>query len=135
MLHNLLATYLDLVENAIESLRDAYVERYQEEILTPIRLNLKIRVRFSTGNLLEISEAIVIENNSLMWLDYRYHYQDDQNKLIFRYDSTPHFPNLPSFPHHKHLPKEVIACQKPAIWEVVQEVSSRIRNASTPNQE
>nr|WP_253881088.1 MULTISPECIES: DUF6516 family protein [Microcystis] len=37
------------------------------------------------------------------FLDYRYHFQDEQNNLVFRYDSTPHFPNLSTFPHHKHL--------------------------------
>jgi Family of unknown function (DUF6516) len=47
----------------------------------------------------------------LPYIDYRYHFQDAQNNLIFRYDSTPHFPELHSFPHHKHLPDQVIACK------------------------
>ncbi|MEH2383220.1 MAG: DUF6516 family protein [Nostoc sp.] len=55
-------------------------------------------------------------------IDYRYHFQDEKNSLIFRYDSTPHFPNLPSFPHHKHLFDNVIACEKPHIADVLQEV-------------
>jgi len=57
-------------------------------------------------------------------LDYRYHCQDEQNRLIFRYDSTPHFPDLPSFPHHKHLQDEVIASQKPDIYQVLQEAAN-----------
>jgi hypothetical protein len=59
--------------------------------------------------------------NSLVSLDYRYHCQDEKNRLIFRYDSTPHFPALSSFPHHKHLPDEVIACKKPNLEQVLQE--------------
>nr|WP_292849546.1 DUF6516 family protein [Nostoc sp. NMS8] len=58
----------------------------------------------------------------MTYIDYRYHFQDEQNSLIFRYDSTPHFPNLPSFPHHKHLFDNVIACEKPHIADVLQEV-------------
>jgi len=121
MLHKVLADYLNLVEQELSVLDDAYVERYVEEILTPQRATLRIRIRFTRGHLLEINEAMVVEADVLMWLDYRYHCQDVQNRLIFRYDSTPHFPNLPSFPHHKHLPDDVIACQKPDIRTVLQE--------------
>ncbi|WP_353737734.1 MULTISPECIES: toxin TumE [Microcystis] len=60
-------------------------------------------MRFNQTHLLEINEAIVITDNYLEFLDYRYHFQDEQNNLVFRYDSTPHFPNLSTFPHHKHL--------------------------------
>ncbi|MBE9013231.1 hypothetical protein IQ250_23825 [Pseudanabaenaceae cyanobacterium LEGE 13415] len=121
MLHSALAEYLDRVEQALMGLENVYVERYVEEILTPQRATLRIRIRFVQGYLLELNEAIVVEADVLLWLDYRYHCQDEQNCLIFRYDSTPHFPNLPTFPPHKHLPDEVIASQKPDVAEVLQE--------------
>jgi hypothetical protein len=41
--------------------------------------------------------------------------------LVFRYDSAPHFPDLPTFPHHKHLPSNVIVSWKPDIERVLQE--------------
>ncbi len=123
MLHKALANYLNLVEQELMALEDAYIERYVEEILTPQRGTLRIRVRFTRGHLLEINEALVVEADTLMWLDYRYHCQDEQNRLIFRYDSTPHFPDLSSFPHHKHLPSDVIASQKPDIKQVLREAS------------
>ena len=70
---------------------------------------------------MEINEAVVIVDNKLVPLDYRYHCQDEQNRLIFRYDSTPHFPDLPNFPHHKHLPDNIIASDQPDIEQVVLE--------------
>ena len=103
---------------------NAYVERYIEEIVTSERANLRIRLRFEQGHLLEINEAIVVEGNTLVPLDYRYHCQDGHNRLIFRYDSTPHFPGLLSFPQHKHLPDDVILARKPDIEQVVQEALS-----------
>ncbi|MBI5847234.1 MAG: hypothetical protein HZB31_04675 [Nitrospirae bacterium] len=121
MLHKVLSAYLDRVERAILQCRNAYVEIYTEEILTPERASLRIRLRFEQGHLLEINEAVVIVDNKLVPLDYRYHCQDEQNRLIFRYDSTPHFPDLPGFPHHKHLPDDVIASERPDIERVVQE--------------
>lgn len=61
----------------------AYVEHYTEEILTPERANLRIRIRFEQGQLLEINEAVLIVEVNLVPLDYRYHYQDEHNRLNF----------------------------------------------------
>lgn len=120
-MHEVLARYLDSVEQALARCGNAYVERYTEEIVTPQRANLRIRLRFEKGQLLEINEAVVVVENRLVPLDYRYHFQDQQNRLIFRYDSTPHFPALSSFPHHEHLPEDVVAAGKPDIDRVLQE--------------
>ncbi|BAZ31218.1 hypothetical protein NIES4074_36900 [Cylindrospermum sp. NIES-4074] len=123
MLPNILSDYLNQVEQAVLVYSNVYVERYEEEILTPSRANIRIRLRFNQTHLLEINEAIVVLDHQLKFLDYRYHFQNEQNHLIFRYDSTPHFPNLPNFPHHKHLPDEVIASEKPEIAQVLKEVN------------
>ena len=127
MPHSLLTDYLAKVEQAIESCEGVYVERYIEEILTPKRANLRIRLRFEQGRLLEINEAVVISSDELIWLDYRYHCQDEKNRLLFRYDSTPHFPDLPSFPHHKHLSDSVISSDKPNLTAVIEEARTYSR--------
>ena len=121
MLHSRLIDYLERVEEAVRQCSHAYVEQYTEEILTPERANLRIRIRFERGHLMEINEATVVVEDTLVPLDYRYHCQDAQNRLIFRYDSTPHFPDLSSFPHHKHIPDDVIASEKPTIEQAVKE--------------
>ena len=75
--------------------------------------------------LLRVERAILLCSNSykesLVPLDYRYHCQDEQNLLIFRYDSTPHFPGMENFPYHKHLPEGVLASTKPDIEQVLLE--------------
>ena len=125
MLHDALKNYLDSVEQAIAQQTHVYVERYVEEVLTPERANLRIRLRTKRGHLLEIHEAVIWEKGALMHLDYRYHCQDEQNRLRFRYDSTPHFPDLPRFPHHKHLADgSVISSGRPDIAEVIHEAMS-----------
>jgi len=73
MLHEALKIYLDAVEQAVLGCDGVYVERYTEEILTPERVNLRLRLRFDKGYLLEIHEAVIIDNQSLVYLDYRYH--------------------------------------------------------------
>ncbi len=124
---NILSDYLKQIEKAIIQCQNIYVECYEEEILSPKRANLKIRLRFNQTHLLEINEAIMINENQLEFLDYRYHFQDKQNCLIFRYDSTPHFPNLSTFPHHKHLADNVISSQKPKITQVLKEVTELLK--------
>lgn len=122
MSRKIIQGYLDEVEQLLINCSNVYIEEYSAVILTPERANLRIKIRFTIKYLLAVSEAFVVVNNQIEYVDYRYHVQDEQNSLIFRYDSTPHFPNLPSFPHHKHLFNNVIACQKPHLADVLQEV-------------
>ena len=124
MPHSLLSAYLSEVEDRLERLQDGYVEQYSEEILAPQRVNLRVRIRFVPGPLLQINEALVAEDDQLLWLDYRYHCQDAKNRLIFRYDSTPHFPDLDTFPHHKHLSDRVEAASKPTVLEAIEEAQA-----------
>jgi len=121
-LHNKLSAYLDQVEQVVTEL-PVYVEKYTEEVLTPDRVNLRLRLRFDNGNLLEFNEAVVVENDELMTLGYRYHYQNSMNQLIFRYDDTPHFPELSTFPHHKHTTSDVVEHCKPQLIDVLQEAN------------
>ena len=121
MLHDILSQYLGDIEGSIRRLEGANVERYEEEVLTSSRANLRIRVRFLSGHLLEVNEAIVIEADQIKHLGYRYHFQDQQNNLIFRYDNTPHFPDLKSFPHHKHVKNKVEESDEPLILYVIKE--------------
>jgi hypothetical protein len=122
MLPKILSDYLDRVEREIVRCNKAYIENYDEEVLSSSRVNLRLRLRFSQNHLLEINEAIIVQGNNLKFLDYRYHFQDGNNQLIFRYDSTPHFPNLPNFPYHKHLSNDVVSADKPDIVLVIIEV-------------
>jgi len=121
MLLDFLSRYLRDVEAAVGKLEGAYIERYEEEILAVNRVNLRIRVRFQSGYMLELNEAVIGEADHLRHLGYRYHFQDRQNNLVFRYDNTPHFPGLEGFPHHKHLPDKVAGAEEPSILKVIEQ--------------
>ena len=129
MSRDILSVYIDDIEQQLLALSNIYVEVFSVNILTEKRANLKLRIRFQGKYLLAISEAILIINGQITQIDYRYHFQDENNEVIFRYDSTPHFPDLPTFPHHKHLPDTVIAATKPDIRQVFQEASSILETA------
>ena len=120
MLHETISSYLRHVEATLGEVEDAYTELYEEEILASDRVNLRIRLRFYKGYLLELNESVIFDDG-FRHLRYRYHFQNKEKNLVFRYDDTPHFPNLTTFPHHKHLKGEVIATEKPPIAQVIRE--------------
>jgi hypothetical protein len=62
---DLLSEYLDSVEIRVRKLKEVYVERYEEEFIINARINLRIRIRFMTGHLLEINEAVIAEENKI----------------------------------------------------------------------
>lgn len=114
--------YLNRIEDAVFNCPNASVERYAENAISDERVNLHVRLRMAQGHLLEIREAIFLEyDGSLNILAYSYHFQDINNAMIFRYDNTPHYPNLETFPDHKHLLDAVLAFRKPTIQQVIRE--------------
>ena len=121
MLLDILSKYLREVEATVRKIEGAYVERYEEEIVAVNRVNLRIRIRFKNGHMLELNETVIGEAEHTKRLGYRYHFQDEQNNLVFRYDNTPHFPGLENFPHHKHLPNKVANIVEPSILKVIEE--------------
>ena len=64
---------------------------------------------------------------------YRYHCQDANGKLLFRYDDAPHH-RISTFPHHKHVRtgakgETIVASSPPAIERLVDEVVDLIEQA------
>lgn len=58
---------------------------------------------------------------------YTYHYQDASGTLVFRYDNAPHYPDLPSTPHHKHVGEsDVLAANMPDLFQVLKEIEDII---------
>jgi hypothetical protein len=126
MLHKLLSEYLDSVGSILNTIDNGYVEVWQEEVLNSLRANIRIRIRYVNGFLLEINEAVFIENDLMQHLNYRYHFQNSFNALIFRYDNTPHFPDIENFPHHRHGPLGVDGTIRPDLQKVVLEANLSI---------
>ena len=114
--------YLNRIEDTVFSCPNASVERYAEDAISDERVNLHIRLRMNQGHLLEIREAILLEDDSsLNILAYSYHFQDINNVMIFRYDNTPHYQNLETFPDHKHSLDAVLVSSKPTVQHVIRE--------------
>ncbi len=114
--------YFVRVRVLVLGVADAQVERYEEQILSATRGNLRIRLRFGDQSLLEISEAIVLVGGEPHWLAYRYHYQSSPAILVFRYDNAPHHVEVATHPDHKHSAEDVLASTHPSIEQILPEV-------------
>lgn len=76
---------------------------------------------FSDGSRLEFTEKIVVESSRVKKQSYRYQYVQD-GKTIFRYDNADHHPNLPNYPHHKHVGRKIISAIEPSLSQVLDEI-------------
>ena len=59
-------------------------------------------------------------------MKYKYHYMDDNKKMIFRYDNAKHHPELETYPHHKHIPDDIIESQEPELIDILTEIQDEI---------
>ncbi len=65
--------------------------------------HLRARLTISDGSLLKFSEYVQRSpDDQIEVVTYSYHWADADGNLIRRWDNTPHFPDLPGFPHHVH---------------------------------
>ncbi|BBC22757.1 DUF6516 family protein [Pseudanabaena sp. ABRG5-3] len=86
-----------------------------------------------------ISGSIIFENNHrldfvevknieiLNKIKYRYHYMNDEQVMIFRYDNAPHHTNVSTFPHHKHDGENIRESGEPSLDQVLLEISRNQR--------
>ena len=125
--------YLNWLANSLDSRRDAQLEHFWVEYGEPARKALvEGRLRFWDGSLLKFVEVLEQRGAVLGKLEYVYHYQDGQAQLVFRYDNSPHHPEIDTFPHHKHVmtsdgKEELIEpAVAPTIRAVLQEVEQTL---------
>ena len=68
---------------------------------------LRVRATLVNGDFLEAAEYFAREGDELVTVDYRHHWAGPEGRpLRRRWDSTPHFPELPAFPQHSHVGSE-----------------------------
>jgi hypothetical protein len=97
------ADYLESVKALL--LTDPLITNFQivRERQTLVDGYLRVRVVLSDASLLEFSEYVQRSpSDEIAVITYSYHWADPQGNLLRRWDNTPHFPDLPGFPHHVH---------------------------------
>ena len=116
--------YLTQLKALITSSSIIYSWECQEDIRTANEGFFKARLHFIDDSILDFREYVNIEHDKVERYTYSFHYYRIK-QIIFRYDNTPHHPQLLSFPHHKHLNTgEVVACKAPNLLDVLTEIEN-----------
>jgi len=94
---------------------------------------VKGTIGFSQGIELFLMEFVRTQPR-LVKTKYRYHCQDANGKLLFRYDNAPHH-RISTFPHHKHVRtvaegETIVASSPPSIERLVDEVVDLIEQTT-----
>lgn len=60
---------------------------------------------------------------------YAYHWQDSHGRLLVRWDNAPHWPQVETHPHHKHIREErnVHPSAETDLEEVLSAIRAQIR--------
>ncbi|MFM6663415.1 MAG: DUF6516 family protein, partial [Microcystis panniformis] len=61
-------------------------------------------------------------------IKYRYHYMNEAQTMIFRYDNAPHHVEIATFPHHKHEVDDIKESLEPSLEQVLLEIAEKQRN-------
>ena len=84
-------------------------------------------ILFRNGSHLHFRELVTTEP-SVRLVSYTYQYMSSDESLIFRYDDSNHYPQLPTAPHHKHVGRnDVIATDAPNLETVLVEIEGVIK--------
>ncbi len=118
--------YLVRLETVLSSRQDINVELFQIDILT-VGVKFKSELHFYDGSRLSIFEQLEsVGGQNFNRVSYKFHYQDKNGNLIFRYDNSPHYPNLSTFPNHKHVGDSVVKAEPPDLNDVLVEIDAII---------
>lgn len=77
-------------------------------------------LEFLQGSRLFFRQYVDLQE-SIEKLSYSFHYQDQENNLIFRYDNAQHKPDL-GYVEHKHIKDKIIPSKIPDIEQVILEI-------------
>ena len=128
-----ISSYFDLISQVVEHSGAASVEMEMRQ-QDPTHGVLEGSLYFHDGSRLEFTETVTIERYHPVKLFYVYQYISG-GEAVFRYDNAPHHPDLPTFPHHKHVGKTRLSATEPTLGQIVSEVSVLLSEgaAETPS--
>ena len=122
----LIDEYFDEINSLINSFLK-YIKEYThtEKKYSKIIGIIKGEIVFNDNSQLSFMEFKNVETGKKY--KYTYHFMTNKNTLIFRYDNAQHYPELATFPNHKHQFDKVIESSEPKLIDILLEII-KLRN-------
>ena len=115
MLYKLIEDFSDIVANYSVS----EYKRYGSAT------SLVAVIEFKDKSFLHIKDYLFLDGKR----KYSYHWQDANGNIISRLDNSPHHREISTFPHHKHLPNNVVDSKERTIKDVLKIIKAAISAA------
>ena len=64
---------------------------------------------------------------------YAYHWVDSEDNLICRWDNAGHWPDIDTFPHHKHIGNEVVDSTEITIDDILHVIYVKLEHLLEPS--
>ena len=82
---------------------------------------LKIKATVKDGSILYVTEL-----HAASYQKYSYHWQKENGEILIRWDNSPHYKNLKTFPHHVHESGNIKPSHRIAVEEVINVIKSSL---------
>ena len=94
----LIDEYFSYIESVISNTPTVLVTELVKDKRSPYIGFIEGKLYFQDGSLLQFVEFVNVKV-SVERYKYSYHYQDEKEQLLFRYDMAPHYQDIAAFPH------------------------------------
>ena len=93
---------------------------------------LRAVITFPGPSYLSVRLLVNVYDDTPLPEEYSFHYMDDENATIFRYDNSDNHPGLPYVPHHKHegADERVVGCPQPSVSLIRDEIEAYLKGLS-----
>ncbi len=82
---------------------------------------LKIKATVKDGSVLYVTEL-----RTTNYQKYSYHWQKETGEMLIRWDNSPHYKSLKTFPHHVHESGNIKPSHRITVEEVINEIRRRV---------
>ena len=126
-------TFGRLLNQALESIEEIFsndpfviLSELEKSRTSATTAFIKGQIYCCDGSLLSIFQHFRFDGGHISLTDYRYHFMNGMDQLIFRYDNAPHHGEVSTHPHHKHTPSGVQPAECPSLKELLAEMDAII---------
>ena len=106
----------------------AIIERQNFDFVRRNSVLLTASIRYRDGSRIRIRMIINTDSDYPDWYSYSFHYMTVRGDTVFRYDNARHYPEMHTFPHHKHegADERAIASHQPSVRRIRNEIVAHL---------
>ena len=118
--------YGSVVLRVLADVDDGVIEEQNFDYARRDSLRLTASIRYRDGSRIRIRLIINTDSDYPDWYSYSFHYMTARGDTIFRYDNARHYPEMHTFPHHKHegADERAIASHQPSVRRIRDEIAA-----------